>query len=76
MKIVGYYKKGGKDYVAFRFGRGACKVTDGFHDKSVSSFEEYQAVDQDDIDLHRIVSRLRGARPWHPLLKELARKRA
>lgn len=71
MKIVGYYKKDGKGYVAFRYGRGVCKVTDGFHDRSITSLEGYQEVDQDEINLKRIISRMRGARPWHPLLKEL-----
>lgn len=81
MKIVGYCIHGNKQYVAFnedekrpeRF-----KITDGFHDRPVNErnagkYQEYQWVDKQEVDLKKIISRLRGARPWHPLL-ELLRK--
>ena len=83
MKIVGYCIHGNKQYVAFnedekrpeRF-----KITDGFHDRPVNErnagkYQGYQKVRKEDIDLEKIISRMRGARPWHPLL-ELLRKEA
>ncbi len=79
MQIVGYYIHGKKQYVAFsekseRSGR--FKITDGFHDRSinegnVSRYTDYRRVEKQDIDLKRIISRLHGARPWHPLLRVL-----
>lgn len=82
MQIVGYCVHGNKEYVAFnedderpdRF-----KITDGFHDrpvneKNVSKYKDYKWVDKNDIDLKKIISRLRGTRPWHPLLKILRKE--
>ena len=83
MKIVGYCIHGNKQYVAFnedekrpeRF-----KITDGFHDRPVNErnagkYQGYQKVGREDIDLEKIISRMRGARPWHPLLKLLRKER-
>lgn len=79
MRIVGYCICGNKQYVAFsenderpdRF-----NLTDGFHDKPVNErnvkrYEDCRWVDQQEINLKKIISRMRGARPWHPLLKVL-----
>ena len=81
MQIVGYCVHGNKQYVAFnendaRMGR--LKITDGFHDRpvneeSVGKYQNYRWVDKQEVDLKKIIRRLRGARPWHPLL-ELLRK--
>lgn len=51
------------------------KITDGFHDRTVNGIdaEKYCKVRKEDIDLEKIISRMRGARPWHPLL-DLLRK--
>lgn len=82
MQIVGYCVHGKKQYVAFsedgekpdRF-----KITDGFHDRLVNGrnaekYKDYQWVGKQDINLKKIISRLRGARPWHPLLKLLRKE--
>lgn len=74
MKIVGYCVKGNKQYVAFRKNKDEfLHITDGFHDKKVTSEEEksFTWVEANDIDITRILSRIRGTRPWHPLLGEL-----
>lgn len=81
MQIVGYYVHGNKEYVAWNEDEGnplRFKLTDGFHDKQVNErnvgkYKDYHQVDKQDIDLKKIISRLYGARPWHPLL-ELLRK--
>lgn len=81
MQIVGYYICGAKEYVAFSDGEknpARFRLTDGFHDRPVNErnaekYHEYQKVRKEDIDLEKIINRLRGARPWHPLL-ELLRK--
>lgn len=57
---------------------GRFKITDGFRDRTVNEknagkYKDYEWVDQQEIDLKKIISRMRGARPWHPLL-ELLRK--
>ncbi len=83
MEIVGYYIHGAKEYVAFRDGEknlARYKITDGFHDRPVNErnagkYQGYQQVRKEDIYLEKIISRMRGARPWHPLL-ELLRKEA
>ena len=75
MKIVGYCVKGNRQYVAFRKNGGTdpLRITDGFHDRKVTDEEQRSLtwVEAEDIDLMRIINRIRGARPWHPLLREL-----
>jgi hypothetical protein len=83
MEIIGYYIHGNKEYVAFkdvdderpdRF-----KITDGFHDRPVNErnrhkYKEYKQVKKKDIDLHKIIGRMKGTRPWHPLLDALKKE--
>ncbi len=81
MEIVGYYIYGNKGYVAFQDGKenqDAFKITDGFHDKPLygedtGKCQGYCKARKEDIDLDKIISRMRGTRPWHPLL-DLLRK--
>lgn len=81
MQIVGYCIHGNKQYVVFRgYGdrAGQYRITDGFHDRHVNErnagkYRGYQCVDRQEVDMERITNRLRGARPWHPLLKLLGR---
>lgn len=75
MKIVGYCVLEGKEYVMFEDKRCCCgefKLTDGFHDKTTKWSSEKLAgisiLSKEEIDLKRIVKRMRGARGWHPLL--------
>lgn len=84
MKIIGYCVHGSKQFVAFTENEGEpekFKVTDGFHDKVVNKrnkekYDSYTWVGKEDIDLDKIICRLRGARPWHPLLTALKKKMA
>lgn len=85
MKIVGYFTRGNQGYVAFVRDEKhpeKIEVTDGFHDNEmaprgdVSNIKRYRQVEKKDIDLAKIISRMRGARPWHPLLKELRKEAA
>lgn len=81
MQILGYCIKGKKQYIAFREGREQekhFKITDGFHDKLVCESKgncQYCWVDQKEIDLKKIIRRLHGTRPWHPLLKLLRKEK-
>ena len=75
MKIFGYCLYGAKQCVAYTdrdCGIDSIKVTDGFHDKMLKKDSvkagKLRWVKKSDIDLERIVKRIRGARPWHPLL--------
>lgn len=79
MQIVGYYVHGNKEYVAFNQNGeypNRFKITDGFHDKAVNErnvgkYKGYRQVQKKDINLQRIIGRMRGTRPWHPLLSVL-----
>ncbi len=81
MQIVGYCVHGNKQYVAFKENGcpGKFKITDGFHDRTVNErntdkYKDYCFVDKQEIDLEKIISRMRGARPWHPLLRLLRKE--
>jgi len=82
MEIAGYYIHGSKEYVAFSDGKknsAGFKITDGFHDRTVNErnagkYQGYRKAKKEDIDLEKIISRMRGARPWHPLLKLLRKE--
>lgn len=80
MEIVGYFTRGNKEYVAFVRDEKRpweIEVTDGFHDNKmvqngdVSSLKKYRQVDKKDINLAKIIGRMHGTRPWHPLLNIL-----
>lgn len=84
MKIVGYFTRCNSDLVAFIRNDNRpweVEVTDGFHDNKMmpvgdtSKLKNYHQVEKNDVDLDKIISRMRGTRPWHPLL-EILRKEA
>lgn len=82
MRIVGYCICGSKRYVVFKEGGkypGKLKITDGFHDKladekDIGKNRDYQWIDRKDVCLEKIISRMRGTRPWHPLLDPLRKE--
>lgn len=82
MQIVGYCVHGNKQYVIFKDEKklpDMFKITDGFHDKEINAkdvdkYKDYCRVGRREIDLEKIVSRMRGTRPWHPLLKLIGRE--
>jgi hypothetical protein len=82
LQVIGYMQHGNKFYVAFREADDSpekFKITDGFHDRSVAAenrnkYKGYEWVGKNIEELKRIISRMRGSRPWHPLLKELRKE--
>lgn len=82
MVIVGYYAHGNKHYVAFNGDEehpDRFMITDGFHDRSVnernvSKYKEYVRIEKSECDLKKIIRRIRGTRPWHPLTKLLQKE--
>lgn len=76
VSIRGYVKQNGKGVVAFSKGdrQDVLYVTDGFKDKKLEQDDMFEFVDKSDVNLKKIVERMRGARPWHPLLKKLRRE--
>lgn len=81
MQIVGYCVHDNKQYVIFKEKecQGCLKITDGFHDKTVNErniekCEDYKWVDRQKVDLEKIAKRMRGTRPWHPLLDLLKKE--
>lgn len=41
------------------------------NERNAEKYQGYQKVRKEDINLEKIISRMRGTRPWHPLLKLL-----
>lgn len=81
MKVICYLVRGNKEYVAFKdshCGPGEIKVTDGFHDKLLNvaggEFADFRKAKKEEINLERIVKRIRGTRPWHPILESLRKE--
>ena len=76
--IVGYCIINGKKWIMFedkQCAPGEVKLTDGFKDKRIRWDSDkligIKTIDKEDIDLRKIAKRMRGARPWHPLIQEL-----
>lgn len=81
MKVIGYCTNGSKQFVAFAdrdCGGDSFKITDGFHDRVIDAGSQkannIEWVEKTDINLERIVKRIRGVRPWHPLLRILRKE--
>ena len=82
MIIVGYYAHGNKHYVAFKDETDAkdrFMITDGFHDRPVTErnqgkYEGYVKIDKAECNIKKIIGRIRGTRPWHPLLRLLQKE--
>lgn len=51
--------------------RGELKFTDGFHDKIITQARAEAFVPGGDAVLVDVYRRARGARNWHPVVKEL-----
>ena len=82
MVIVGYYARGNTHYVAFNANEARpdrVMSTDGVHDRPVNErivgkYKGYVKIEMSQCDLKKIIGRIRGARPWHPLLKLLQKE--
>ena len=57
---------------------GEVKLTDGFKDKLVrrdsDKLAEMESISKEEVDLKKIVHRMRGTRSWHPLLPALRKE--
>lgn len=54
-------------------------ITDGFHDRPVTErnqgkYEGYVKIDKTECNIKKIIGRIRGTRPWHPLLRLLQKE--
>lgn len=82
MVIVGYYAHGNKHYVAFKDEadtKGRFMITDGFHDRPVTErnqgkYEGYVKISKAECNIKKIIGRIRGTRPWHPILRLLQKE--
>lgn len=79
--IVGYCILNGKKWVMFedkQCAAGEVKLTDGFKDKLIRWNSDkligMESISKEEIDLRNVVKRMRGARPWHPLLQALRKE--
>lgn len=71
-----------KHYVAFKDETDAkdrFMITDGFHDRPVTErnqgkYEGYVKIDKAECNIKKIIGRIRGTRPWHPLLRLLQKE--
>ena len=79
--IVAYCILNGKKWVMFEHKQcaaGEVKLTDGFKDKLIRWNSDkligMESISKEEIDLRKVVKRMRGARPWHPLLQALRKE--
>ena len=79
--IVGYCILNGKKWVMFEDKQcavGEVKLTDGFKDKLIrrdsDKLTEMESISKEEVDLEKIVRRMRGTRSWHPLLPVLRKE--
>lgn len=68
-------KKSNTFRLAFEVERGK---EDGFKDKLIRWNSDkmigMESISKEEIDLGKVVKRMRGARPWHPLLQALRKE--
>lgn len=70
-EFLGFARVKGKDMIVFKQ-HDVTKVTDGFHDRDIAE-EEYKKLRMNDTRTRpdKLIKRLRGTRPWHPVLKAI-----
>lgn len=80
-KSTGRTRRNGKKWVMFedkQCAAGEVKLTDGFKDKLIRWNSDkligMESISKEEIDLRKVVKRMRGARPWHPLLQALRKE--
>ena len=73
MVIVGYYAHGNKHYVAFKDETDA-KDRFMITERNQGKYEGYVKIDKAECNIKKIIGRIRGARPWHPLLRLLQKE--
>lgn len=70
--IKAWGRLGTKDGILYEE-KGQLKFTDGFHDKKLTEEIAGKIIPNGDGILEKTYKRMRGARNWHPLVKELRR---
>lgn len=71
VEFIGFAKIKGKDVIVFRQ-HDVMKITDGFHDRKLNDKERGQLrLNDSSIRPDKLIKKLRGTRPWHPILKEI-----
>lgn len=70
--IKAWGRLGTKDGILYEE-KGQLKFTDGFHDKKLTEEITGKIIPNGDGILEKTYKRMRGARNWHPLVKELRR---
>lgn len=70
-KVIGFAKLKGKDVIIFEQ-NGKQKYTDGFHDKNLGENDKkHLRLNDTEVRPDKLIKRLRGTRPWHPVLSAL-----
>lgn len=70
-EFIGFAKVKGKDMIIFKQ-HDVMKVTDGFHDRALGEDERKKLrLNDTSIRPDKLIKRLRGTRPWHPVLKAI-----
>lgn len=70
-EFIGFAKINGKDAIVFKQ-HNTMKITDGFHDRELNDIERSKLrMNDTSIRPDKLIKRLRGTRPWHPVLKAI-----
>lgn len=70
-EFIGFAKINGKDVVVFKQ-HDAVRVTDGFHDRELNDKERGRLrLNDSSVRPDKLIKKLRGTRPWHPVLKAI-----
>lgn len=70
-EFIGFAKVKGKDAIVFKQ-HDVVKITDGFHDRELNDKERGRLrLNDSSIRPDKLIKRLRGTRPWHPVLKAI-----
>lgn len=76
--IASLMEKSGSCFEDKQCAAGEVKLTDGFKDKLIRWNSDkligMESISKEEIDLRKVVKRMRGARPWHPLLQALRKE--
>lgn len=70
-EFIGFAKTKGKDVIVFKQ-HDTVKITDGFHDRTLEEKERGKLrMNDTSIRPDKLIRRLRGTRPWHPVLEAI-----
>jgi len=70
-EFIGFAKVNGKDMIIFKQ-HDVTKVTDGFHDRELGEDDRRKLrLNDTSVRPDKLIKKLRGTRPWHPVLKAI-----